>query len=276
MPRTASANGKVILFGEYAVLSGTTGYAVALKDFTLCVSVPDTLETEDLNSLLNTVTIESNIPQGSGLGSSAALSVALTRALKGDNESDVDLFHKAKLFEDELHGGSSGIDTFTVLSGGLCSISSCNTFTKLPALLLQRLKRFKFSLIDTNTSRSVREIKSRINKTDLDEFLPISREISQTFQHKLETDQLQLPDMVDLFNRAQSALVNLKVSTPLIDSITATIKNRFPLVGVKITGAGGGGCLLLVHDGTLHESVLTEALAKFENVKLWYDIQFND
>ena len=276
MPRTASANGKVILFGEYAVLSGIPGYAVALKDFTLSVSVPDTLETEGLSSLLSIVTIESNIPQGSGLGSSAALSVALTRAFKGEKDCDADLFHKAKLFEDELHGGSSGIDTFTVFSGGLCSISSGNTFIKLPASLLQRLKRFKFSLIDTNTCRSVREIKARINKTDLEEFLPISHEISQTFQHKLEADKLLFQDMVDLFNRAQSALVNLKVSTPLIDSITATITNRFPLIGVKITGAGGGGCLLLVHDGTVHESLLTEALARFENVKLWYDIKFAD
>ena len=59
MPSNRFSKWESNLFGEYAVLSGITGYAAALKDFTLLVSVPDTLKAEDLNSLLITVTIES-------------------------------------------------------------------------------------------------------------------------------------------------------------------------------------------------------------------------
>ena len=275
MPRTASANGKVILFGEYAVLSGITGYAVALKDFKLSLTISDSLNncnSPNLDAILEMATIDSNIPQGSGLGSSAALSVALARALSSNDEDPLSI---AKGFEDELHGGSSGLDTFTVNSGGLCSISSGNTFTKLPGIFLERLRPFKFSIIDTNTSRSVREIKSQISKLDLEEFLPLADEISRSFQYKLENDQLKLPDMVELFNRAQSALVKLKISTPLIDSITEIVMSRFPLVGVKITGAGGGGCLLLVHNENVQEYLFKETLGVINgNIKIWYDIEF--
>lgn len=270
---TASANGKIILFGEYAVLSGITGFAIALKDFSLTVTYPDT-PASDLNGLLETATIHSNIPQGSGLGSSAALSVALARAILGEAEGDPEsVFALAKGFEDEIHGGSSGIDTFTVISGGLCSISASNKrkFTKLPGTLLERLRRFKLSLIDTNSSRIVREIKSKITKTDLDEYLPVAQEISRTFQSKLEADQLTLPVMIELLNRSQEALVNLKVSTPLIQSIVS----RLSMVGVgaKITGAGGGGCLLVVHDENVTESLFMEILVNVD-VKVYYDLAF--
>ena len=271
---TATANGKVILFGEYAVLSGITGYALALKDFSLSISIPDSLNTSNLNSLLEIATINSNIPQGSGLGSSAALSVALARLLSSNPRETIQL---AKQFEDELHGGSSGIDTFTVASGGLCSISAAQNFTKLPGILLERLKRFKFSLINTNSSRSVREVKAKICKTDLDAFLPLANDISITFKSKLETDELSLLDMVSLFNRSQEALVKLKVSTPFIDSITKCITSQLPRVGIKITGAGGGGCLLLVHDENVPESLFTEVLGVItEKINFWYDIAFLD
>lgn len=262
---TVSANGKVILFGEYAVLSGITGYAVALKDFTLSLTILDR------RNFKSGMEIESNIPQGSGLGSSAAFSVALARALNENSNNSDFLFKQAKEFEDEIHGGSSGIDTFTVISGGLCSISALNTFTKMSGILLERLKRFKFSLIDTNSSRIVREIKSKIIKNDLDEYLPVVQEISRTFQSKLEADQLSLQDLIELFNRSQEALVNLKVSTPLINLITRRLS--ISTVGVKITGAGGGGCLLVVHDENVSESLFMEMLVDFD-VKLWYDIAF--
>lgn len=224
----------------------------------------------NISELLEIAKIESNIPEGSGLGSSAALSVALSRALNRK-----DLFDCAKKFEDHFHAGSSGIDVFTSLNGGLCKLHSKNQFEKLPADFLARLKKFKISIIYTGEHRKVREIKSKITQGDLEEFLPEAEAISTAFTEKLINDTLTLDDMTALFNRSQTALVKLKVSTPLIDDICSKLLGNFPRIGVKITGAGGGGCLLLVHDSSVTSSVISNTLNSINpNIKLYYDVEF--
>lgn len=244
---------------------------MSLKDFKLKVTLPEELtKQDDLELILSNAIIESNIPEGSGLGSSAALSVSIARCFTTESTRILKL---AKTFEDKFHFGSSGIDVFTSANGGLCRLYSNVNFEKLPTDLLRKLQKFKFSLVDTNERRKVSEIKSKINKNDLKHFLPAAAEISKEFEHFLFNETPSIDVIVNLFNRSHGALVQLKVSTPLIDLITSRLTNEFKNLGVKITGAGGGGCLLLVHTEEVTQLQLCNTLKDLKT-RLYYDIQF--
>lgn len=237
------------------------------------VTIPKGLtEQDDLKLLLNHSVIESNIPEGSGLGSSAALSVALARCLSTDLQN---IFKLAKKFEDEFHAGSSGLDVFTSANGGLCTLNNAK-FEKLPENALKKLSKFRFSIIDTKEKRKVSEIKGKLTKEDMAKFLPEAAKISKEFENFLSSESQDIRILTSLFDRAQKALVKLKVSTPLIDSITSKLKEDFKEdFGIKITGAGGGGCLLLVHNEIITEELIRKHISGF-NIVLYYNVKLSN
>lgn len=134
--RTSFAPGKIILSGEYAVLFGFPGVAVpfsrgihvlfeensksekveiqwengrrwlpyAEKIVELC--------TQQNAKLSGTITIESSLSLGKGMGSSTALIIATVRALLGDVERDL-----ALRIEGSLNPGHSGLDFAAIWKG---------------------------------------------------------------------------------------------------------------------------------------------------------------
>lgn len=121
------APGKLILLGEHFVVHGAPALAVPLLSRSVRVEViraPDawrvTRGREHLERMLTTLgedptalslAVESTLPLGAGLGSSAALAVALVRALRlaepADHEGVRALAHS---LERLAHGNPSGID----------------------------------------------------------------------------------------------------------------------------------------------------------------------
>lgn len=124
MSTSASACGKTILCGEYAVVFGYPGIAVP-SPLRLHVEAEErdsfSIEwngvsaapewkayAEKVLELLSVtskhVTIKTHLPIGKGMGSSTALVIALTRLLKGDDKA------LALAIEDEMNPGHSGLD----------------------------------------------------------------------------------------------------------------------------------------------------------------------
>lgn len=134
--RSASASGKIILSGEYAVLFGKQGIAIpsewkinatseesqkndGITIFWAGVGA-DALWTEyakkvaqsiidKTKDISGTITIENELPLGKGMGSSTALIIALCRCLAGPDSAKI-----ALEVENEMNPGHSGID-FTVI-----------------------------------------------------------------------------------------------------------------------------------------------------------------
>lgn len=127
---------KVIYAGEHAVVRG--GRAIVAPHFgasltlTYCRSgnqedsspllrenIDELLKRIERPRLPGTFQIQSSIPQAGGLGSSAALSVALARLLdqiEGTTSDDSTLLRLSREFENHFHGTSSGLDPAGVLS----------------------------------------------------------------------------------------------------------------------------------------------------------------
>ena len=142
MTGTGRACGKVILYGEHFVLYGGTAVAVPLVAAELRVTVASApagvlvvdsphMDADTGGSLLEIAVrelelppseglravVEGNLPPGMGLGSSAALCVALARALMdrtGEAQDEDRVSMAAFEMEHLFHGRPSGIDTTTV------------------------------------------------------------------------------------------------------------------------------------------------------------------
>ncbi|TSC57988.1 MAG: mevalonate kinase [Candidatus Peregrinibacteria bacterium Greene0416_19] len=124
--RQASACGKIILSGEYAVVFGYPGIAIPSQHQLTAMWEPGTgpltIEWDELSanpeweSYLRQIvllcgnptgrlTIDNSIPLQRGMGSSTALVVAVTRAILGDDARE-----RALAIEDEVNPGHSGLD----------------------------------------------------------------------------------------------------------------------------------------------------------------------
>ena len=116
---------KAIFFGEHAVVYGHDGITIPLPEMKIDVTLENTNEIQHRDDILayiadtceidskTKININSTIPVGRGLGSSAALSIAIARA-KGITKAKIrEIADKCEKF---IHGNPSGIDVNQVLS----------------------------------------------------------------------------------------------------------------------------------------------------------------
>ena len=224
---------------------------MAIEDFETKLELPENANYDSIEALLSTAIIESNLPIGVGLGSSASLSCALARCFPHENA-----FEMAKRFDDRFHQGSSGIDVFTILNGGLCSLSPKRGFEKCQEVLLKSLAQFSFSIINTGTERRVSTIKSQLDPGKVKSYAVHLGIISDVFYEHLKLGTLTLQRLCFLLNEANALLIGLGVSTPQLDELFHKISESGLQLGAKITGGGGGGCVLLVHSPEVSQEQL--------------------
>ena len=137
-----SAPGKVILAGEHAVVYGYPALVAAIdKRLTLAARFGPTkkrysgLVKYALSQILSPgekadIKIDSQIPVGSGLGSSAALATGLVWALLPD-QSEAIKNSVVRKIEDKQHGQSSGVDQTVVREGGAIKYVKGEGFEKV-------------------------------------------------------------------------------------------------------------------------------------------------
>jgi mevalonate kinase len=195
-----------------------------------------------------TIKIISEIPYGVGLGSSAALCVAgvaaISRLYKRLKNKD-EILDIAIETERILHKNSSGADCVVSTYGGLLYYHKDSNVKTL------RFSNLSFIIINTGLKHSTGDLVSLVNrfrKNNLREFNVISNKYSRICGRAIKAlEEGNLLSIGKLMNENQILLEKIGVSTPEVNKII-NLSIKYGAIGSKLTGAGGGGCVLsLIH-----------------------------
>lgn len=247
---------------KYTSAELTEDRVVYSRDFAEMTFVLQILRLFNINSHIK-LDLSSGAPAGSGLGGSSAMGVTLYRALcnfTGHNYDRHNAVLRVKAVESRiLNQGMAGYqDYFPALTGGVLAVKGIEGEIKVEQLYSDELKEVlenHITLISSKQSRA-----SGINnwevykgffdkKPEVVQGLTRIAEISHNTYEALKTKQWD--KMLNLI--AQEGLEREKlfpgISTDKIRQFTSDLKKDGNVIGLKMCGAGGGGCFILLTKG---------------------------
>jgi mevalonate kinase len=212
----------------------------------MLIAARKTMEHLDTDSGLD-LTVRSEIPVAAGLGSSAAICVATVAAvgkLLGGELSEQEICELAYEGEKIVHGTPSGVDNNISTFGGVLSyekgvgIEKINFEGNLPLIIgNSRRKRSTRRLV-----ARVKALKDRnpelVNRL-IDSMAYISRQGLEALREK------DYPKIGDLMNINHGLLSSIGVSIARLDILVHAARGS-GAYGAKLTGAGGGGCMIAI------------------------------
>lgn len=272
---TASAPGKVIVSGEHAVVYGYPAL-LAATDLRLewRVTAPindlrgwqkEVLSHQSLQGIFDflqgksniKVALESDIPRGSGLGSSAAFSVALASLLLPEDSSLEEINELAYQLETIQHGKPSGGDNTVSCYGGVLWYRKEHEQCKLFQSLKPGQDFPPLWLVDSGAPAEstkemvelVREARATRRQEIDSAFQEMERVARAWLNYLLSKESLDVADLIHTNHQALHRIGAVSSSTQELISQIESIGGA-----AKITGAGGAtqgsGMVLVYHQDT--------------------------
>ncbi len=214
----------------------------------LNVSAKKTMEYLGVEGGVN-LRVRSMIPIAVGLGSSAAICVATVGAVEKLHEGGLKKEEISNLaFEGEtiIHGRPSGVDNNVSTFGGVMSYEKNEGFKhhklteKIPFIIGNSKKKRSTKKMVENVSA----LKER-NPEVMDNFIDAMGDIGREGLGALmEADLFKIGDLMDLNH---GLLSGIGVSTMKLEILCHTARKNGAL-GAKLTGAGGGGCMIALSE----------------------------
>jgi mevalonate kinase len=307
-----SGYGKVILFGEHFVVHGVPGIVSAIDSTTDAevkkigtgIQVKDERKTakgyseekrlqqlESIDRMLKalginpktplSIWIGGTLPGFSGLGASAASSVAIARAIAeelGMNVPDERINQVAYEAEKAYAGNPSGIDNTAATYGGLMwfqkNMGGGPDFVEK----VKTPKPVEIVIGSTgkvaNTKAMVAGVakRKRQNPQKYDPLFKRAEDIAIEGREALEVGDLK--KVGALMNENHTLLQSIEVSSRELD-LLVDIARKHGAYGAKLTGGGGGGCMVALTPGKeLQEKVAKAIESKgFEVLKTMIGVQ---
>jgi len=289
-----SGFGKTILFGEHFVVHGVPGIASAIdsaadaevKKAQKGINVTDQRsgakgyaekkklqQLESIERMLKAMDIDpkkvaidiwlgGNLPGFSGLGASAASSVAIARAIAeefGLDLSDERINDIAYEAEKAYAGNPSGIDNTAATFGGLIWFKKnlgggSNTIEQLSIGEPVEIVIGNTGIV-ANTKAMVAGVGER-KKQNPEKYGAIFRQAEKLAHEGREAlEEFDLKQVGELMNENHRLLQEIEVSCKELDHLVDLAREQGAF-GAKMTGGGGGGCMVALTPGKdLQEAV---------------------
>jgi mevalonate kinase len=274
LPARGRAAGKVILLGEHAVVYGRPALAATLalgievtavrgpgglrlesdrpelagdqRSWQLAAEAAAALGIEPSGLVLR---VCSELPPGAGLGSSAALAVAMLRALAtaaGRRLAAPEELALGRRLERIFHGESSGIDpAAAALPGGGCFHFVRGEPPAVRPLRLGRPLPLVVALGETrrSTGAAVGGLRARW-EADRPRYEGLLDAVAAVVEAGTEAaERGELHALGEALDRNQALLEELGVSAPEVEVLVAAAR-RGGALGAKLTGGGAGGAVI--------------------------------
>ncbi|MEU2718576.1 mevalonate kinase [Streptomyces sp. NPDC007205] len=306
---TGRAHGKVILLGEHAVVYGAPAVAVPLPDLSCTVTVAVNAEPADglgcytpftipahgavpsadgvlppgLCLLIDTalrrarrfdipameVQVESDIPYGRGLGSSAAVARALTYALGQLLPLDLsaaEVFDYVQISESAAHGRASGIDALA--TGSTRPVLLSDRHPSTPPVAAEAWIVVADSGSPGHTKQAVAMLGAAFGEHALRREKFLARSTSLTCRALRALEQGQLEVLGRQLTDCHTLLADLQLSTGCVNALVDTALAHGAL-GAKMTGGGLGGCVIALTDTAAAASFLAARLDENGAAQTW-------
>jgi mevalonate kinase len=185
---------------------------------------------------------QTTLPARAGLGSSAALTVAIARLVLGADAPVEAVVDASMTGERVFHGEPSGIDSEVAARGGLVRYVRGRPVEPIPVPVTLPLVLVP-SRVPRSTADQVAKVRARH-----DRFPMLMRPLLALFGRAVDEalDAINgnnLGALGEIMNVTHHLLGALDVSSPILDEL-CSIARAAGARGAKLTGAGGGGCIL--------------------------------
>lgn len=285
MKSTASAPGKVILFGEHFIVYGGKAILCSINKRITVEAQLTNFDKIEINSELGAVTVSKNgcpqdidpvfrpivylaqkilnkfksrsglkisirseIPAGVGLGSSSACCVAAASAISGlfANRSKEEILQLAIEAEKTIFENTSGADSTVCTYGGIIEYNREGGIKKFDFA-----PKFQLIVADSKMTHSTSQVVSKVKKfkeNNSEAFSVLCDKESDLIEEALEAiKKNNLHVIGEKMDQNQTYLEKIGVSNTILNSMLGTVKNV--AYGAKLTGAGDGGCIIALVDG---------------------------
>ncbi len=192
------------------------------------------------------LTVSSEIAQGKGMSSSAALCLAIVLGKYG-NMDPLDACKKAQSLEHEVLKTPCGLLDQMAIMYAKRQHYTVIDFSTMAVECLDLPTNWMFKLVDSNIDRKLSEMNyNSDNDFLMQHVVTENRRVKQAIGAKPET-------LGKLLNQSHNSLKQLGVSTPEVDRLVENLQQTDGVLGARMMGGGFGGMILVLVD---NEAVL--------------------